>query len=387
MIAGRAAAVSRRRGLPASAKRAGFRRRCRLACTAAAGLAWVALLLPAHAQTTLAVPAAGAYTGAYMDFGDTEDIVTLKAITAFERLVGKHQAIVASSSFWGIGQFPAANVRTIADYGAVPLLYWSPWGPPYEQGRDVDPKGFSLKHIAAGDCDVYIDRWAAGARAFGRPLLVSFACEMNSNWYPWSGRENGAGEPAEGGGGFAGPELYKRAWRHVVDRVRAAGAANISWVFQPNNTSHPERKWNALGQYYPGSGYVDWLSMSAYGQLTPDDDWTDWDEAMDKPYQALCAVDPAKPVMLAEWGVGEFPKSGSKAAFIRTAFAEMNSGRFPRLKAAVFWHERWQNSDETYSNLRVQSSPGALQAYREGVANPFWLDKPQFSPAPSGDSR
>ncbi len=353
----------------------------------AAGFAVLALgstPAPTGGAQILAIPATGAYTGAYMDFGDTEDTVTAKAILAFERLVGKHQAIVASSSFWGIGTFPAGNAQTISAYGAVPLIYWSPWGPPYEQGKNVDPGAFSLRHIVEGDCDGYIDRWAAGARAYGKPLLVSFACEMNSNWYPWSGRQNGADGRAEGGAGYAGPELYKRAWRHVVDRVRAGGAYNISWVFQPNNTSHPERKWNALGEYYPGGDYVDWLSLSAYGELTPDDDWTDWDEATAGPYQALCAVDATKPAMLAEWGVGEFPKHGNKADFIRTAFAEMNEGRFPRLKAAVFWHERWQNSDETYSNLRVQSSPGALKAYREGVANPFWLGQPEISPGPPG---
>jgi hypothetical protein len=35
-----------------------------------------------------------------------------------------------------------------------------------------------------------------------------------------------------------------------------------------------------------------------------------------------------------------------------------------RLKAAVFWSERWENDDGTYSNLRVTSSPQALKAYR-----------------------
>ena len=329
----------------------------------------------------LAVPSTGAYTGAYLDFGETEDRVTTKAIDSFQQLVGKHQAIIASSSFWGRGAFPAANVQTIAAAGAVPLIYWSPWGPPYEQGDDIPLGAYSLPHIVAGDCDAYIDRWAAGAHAFGQPLLVSFACEMNSDWYPWSGFRNGANRPDADGQRFAGPELYKRAWRHVVERVRAAGGQNISWVFQPNNTSQPERKWNTIAAYYPGAGYVDWLSMSAYGELTPADGWTDWDEAMTQPYADLCAVDSAKPVMLAEWGVGEFPKNGSKADFIRTAFNEMNAGKYPRLKAAVFWHERWQNSDESYSNLRVQSSPGALKAYQQGVANPFWLSKPEYVPA------
>ncbi len=331
-----------------------------------------------RAEGNLAVPATGAYTGAYIDFGDTEDNVTPGAIGKFEMLVGKHQAIVASSSFWGRGGFPADNARVISDHGAVPLLYWSPWGPPYEQGKHVDPGPWSLRHIVAGDCDAYIDKWAAAARDFGRPLLVSFACEPNSNWYPWSGVANGS-DTKNADSSTAGPDLYKRASRHTVDRVRAAGARNIGWVFQANNDSHPDRKWNAISEYYPGAAYVDWIGMSAYGQLTPGKDgWDNWPEVMDKAYQELCALDPSKPIMLAEWGVGEFPESGSKAEFIRDAFAGMNGGRYPRIKAAVFWHERWQNKDESWSNLRVQSSPGALNAYRQGVANAFWLDRPEI---------
>ena len=89
-----------------------------------------------------------------------------------------------------------------------------------------------MQHIVAGDCDAYIDKWAAAAREFGRPLLVSFACEPNSDWFPWSGHDNGG----EHGGG---PELYKRAYRHAVDRVRAEGATNIAWVFHANSSSHP----------------------------------------------------------------------------------------------------------------------------------------------------
>ena len=333
----------------------------------------------------LPVPVQGAYTGAYVDFGDGEDHVTLPAIEKFERLVGRHQAIVASSSFWGRGKFPAENCRLISDHGSIPLLYWSPWGPPYEQGEDVKPDLFSLTHILAGNCNVYIDRWAADAHAYGKPLLVSFACEMNSNWFPWAGKLNGGGRAQGTGGGYTGPEVYKRAYRYVVDRVRAAGATNIAWVFQVNSTSQPEKEWNRMAQYYPGSNYVDWLGMSAYGQIAPgdgDEDWIDWSDTMDKPYAELCAIDPSKPVMLAEFGVGEFPDSGNKGKWLQAAFAGMDGARYPRLKAAVFWHERWQNKDESYSDLRVQSSPGALKAYSAGVTSPFWLDHPLL-PDPS----
>src|SRR6476620_1368934 len=38
------------------------------------------------------IPDHGAYTGAFMDFGDAEDDVTLETIEDFEEMVGKHQA-------------------------------------------------------------------------------------------------------------------------------------------------------------------------------------------------------------------------------------------------------------------------------------------------------
>ena len=57
----------------------------------------------------VAIPDHGAYTGAFMDFGDAEDDVTLETIEDFEEMVGKHQAIIASSSYWGEQNFPVGQ--------------------------------------------------------------------------------------------------------------------------------------------------------------------------------------------------------------------------------------------------------------------------------------
>ncbi len=55
----------------------------------------------------LLIPAHGIYAGAYIEAGDKEDDVTLEKIEEFEQLVGKHQAIVASSSATGANRlFP-----------------------------------------------------------------------------------------------------------------------------------------------------------------------------------------------------------------------------------------------------------------------------------------
>ena len=72
-----------------------------------------------------------------------------------------------------------------------------------------------------------------------------------------------------------------------------------------------------------------------------------------------------------------WPTSLDKAQWITEAFQIMQK-RFQRIKAAVFWSERWENDDSSYSNLRVTSSPRALEAYRRGVADPFWLDRPIY---------
>jgi hypothetical protein len=49
---------------------------------------------------------------------------------------------------------------------------------------------------------------------------------------------------------------------------------------------------------------------------------------------------------------------------------------FSRLKAPVFWSERWENEDDSYSDLRVTSSRSAFKAYRTSVADPVWADHP-----------
>ena len=329
---------------------------------------------PPTISSQLVIPSEGAYTGAYIDFGESEDDVTYEQIEAFEKAIGKHQAIIASSSYWGEQTFPTYNLEIIVRHNSIPLVYWSPWDRPYQQ--DHGPDRFSLDAIVAGKWDAYIDDWARQAKEFGRPLFVAWGLEMNGTWFPWSGYFYGAGRELSKDV-FAGPELFKKAYRHVVDRVRAAGANNIIWVFHVNNYSYPVEDWNDFKEYYPGDDYVDWLGMSAYGKQFRHDPWISATDAMTYAYDDLCSIHPSKPVMLAEWGIGEFPTAGDKAAWITEAFQTMK-GRFPRLKAAVYWNERWQNDDGTYSNLRVTSSQKALDAYRHGVQDGFWLEQPLY---------
>ena len=315
-------------------------------------------------------PQPGVYFGAYMDFGETEDTVTLEGIEKFEKLAGKTAALIASSSYWGEQTFPANNLSLISRHGATPLVFWSPWDKPYEEKRG--PDRFSLREILAGRWDDYIDRWADGAREFGQPFFVSFCNEMNGDWFPWSGCFYGA---AHGGN-----EVFKKAWRYVVDRVRARGATNILWVFHVNAFPAENDVWNTMASYYPGPAYVDWLGLSIYGKQSREGNtWANFGDLIAWPLQEIGALAPDKPIMISEFGCGDFPHVGSKAEWIRDALSLIPT--HPRVKAAVYWHERWQNADGTFSNLRINSSPAVLGAFREGLASPLWLGS-RRQPAP-----
>ena len=164
-----------------------------------------------------------------------------------------------------------------------------------------------------------------------------------------------------------------------MDRVRAKGASNIQWVLHLMNYSLPQDEWNMSPQYYPGPEYCDWLGFSLYGAQFANDRWAQFFPLFDWPYTELQLLDPTKPVMVCEWGVGEFPGKGSKPDFLRDGLRWMRDPRFANLKACVYWHERWQNEDGRYSNLRVNSTPESLAAFREGIANPYYLGSPIFT--------
>ena len=97
-----------------------------------------AAIVDPNAPVEVVIPEHGAYTGAFIEFGDAEDEVTIETIEEFEEMVGKHQAIIASSSYWGEQSFPTANLNLIWRHGSLPLVFWSPWDRPYDQNKGPD---------------------------------------------------------------------------------------------------------------------------------------------------------------------------------------------------------------------------------------------------------
>ncbi len=324
-------------------------------------------------------PENGIYHSAFPFFGNEEDQVTAQKITDFENQANKEIAWAFFSNHSQNGIiFPEDNVQTIHSADKIPFIRLLPWK--QENWWDGDHTNYySMQKFIDGDFDDQLIAWADAAKATKIPLMVEFGCEVNGDWFPWTGKYNGAGN--KGGYGdptyYDGPERYRDAYRHIVNLFKSRNANNITWVFHVNNWRYPWTEWNKAKYYYPGNDYVDWIGMSVYGAQYIDDEWESFDNAMQEPYDELCAISVDKPIAILEWGVRE-STTHSKADWIESAFDLIKANNYPRLKGISWWHEKW-DEDGDIIDLRINSSSSARTQYRNGVRDKIFVTEPVYS--------
>lgn len=335
-----------------------------------------------HVQKLLP-PEKGVYISAFPDFNNSEDNVTAEKVIDFEKIVNKPIVWAPLSDNWGKSNitFPENSVKILHEQNVIPYIRMMPRNDidaSYES-TSADPV-FSLKRIVNGDFDDKLKKWAIDAKNSNTPLIIDFAPEMNGDWFPWSGKYNGKDTKDKyGDPNLAdGPEIYRDAYRHIIDIFNEEGATNVTWVFHVNSDSFPAESWNNYSAYYPGDEYIDWIGVSSYGAITPDEDWENFTDIMDKSYPELESVSKTKPLAVLEFGVME-RNDGQKAVWIHDALQSIENGRYPRIKAISYWHESWVNSDESISNLRLDSSKEALETYKKDIESPFFVSKANFT--------
>jgi beta-mannanase len=88
------------------------------------------------------------------------------------------------------------------------------------------------------------------------------------------------------------PEEYKEAYKRFVDITREEGVNNVAFVW--HSYAAPPYKGYALGSWYPGDDYVDWVAVSLFGHMYGPDPGLYGDAVFD------FAKTHKKPVMVAE---------------------------------------------------------------------------------------
>lgn len=319
----------------------------------------------------VAPPERGIYASAFPAFGPAEDTVTTRHIDDWtNRIAGKPMAWAYFSDNWFNGiSFPTSEVNTIRRKGVIPFVRIMP----RSTWKACSDTKYSLEKIISGQFDAELHRYAKAAARIDGPIMMEFGTEVNGDWFPWSGYCNGGGTTTGYGSPNQadGPERFRDAYRHLIDIFKANGASNVTWVLHLN-ASGPSGAWNSYSNYYPGDDYIDWLGISVYGAQTPASMRSSnprFRDVMDGAYRRLTAV-ANKPIAVLEFGVIEHE---GKAQWIRSALADIASGRYPRLKGISWWHSDWKNSDGSWSRMKIDSSSEAHAAYREGISNPIFV--------------
>ena len=261
-------------------------------------------------------------------------------IDAYGAEVGSEPVIVSYYEDWTHSPIETAQLNAAWSRGAIPLLTWEPWS-------QRDPSVVvSLRAIASGAYDAYLSNAARAAAAWGHPIMLRFAHEMNGGWYPWGRGRNGNTAAT-----------YVAAWRHLVRIFRANGANNVKWVWTPyvsNGGALPFRR------YFPGNRWVDWAGLdglnggSVFG-------WRPFWKIFAQSYRELVRMTP-RPLMFAE--VGSTEEGGNKAAWLSGALRQAVP-RMPHIRAIVWWAD----GGDYRGNFGLNSSPAALAVLRAAASS------------------
>ncbi len=317
------------------------------------------------------------YHAAYPDFGGAEDIVTKNRIDEYETLAGKNITWAYFSNNWtaekGGIKFPKNDVETINKQGVVPFIRMMPRSNFEEGGPDPI---YTMDAFLSGQFDADLEQWARDAKAFEKPLLVEFGTEVNDEWFPWNAKWNGADSTDYGDPDlYDGMEKFRDVYRRIITICNEQGVKNITWFYHINANSYPVEDWNTIKGYYPGDEYIDWIGISVYGAQLPDEDVQSFEGILNDSWNEIKGISPeGKPIAILEWGIVDYPKF-NKSLWIGDAIKSILPGGnyYPQIKAISYWHE---NFDET--NLRIDSSPESLAAYKEAINDPIFIAEPSF---------
>lgn len=266
-------------------------------------------------------PGALHYVGAF----EANTPTTYLPVTSFAGVAGRTPNITIYYSPWNVS-FRARFVTAAAQAGAVVLVHMEPWHA-------------SMSAIAAGRWDSYLHRFAAQVRHYGGHVILSFGPEANGRWYPW-------------GWHHARPAEWRAAWRHVVTLFRAAGASNVTWLWDISGGRRgrgPARDW------WPGPQYVDWVGIDGYYFTS-----TDTFKSVIGNTVRTVRKFTKKPILVSEVGIG--PRAG-QVKKLPGLFAGLRRNHL----LGLIYFDVSQHNGLYHQNWRLDGNPAAVAAFRAGV--------------------
>jgi uncharacterized protein YkwD len=281
-------------------------------------------------------PGTGVLLGARAEPRATDPVVTgdpdKDALLHLESEIGRKVAIDHIYVHFGT-PLPYSRFAWDRANGRVPLVDW-----------DLSQPADDWSQIAAGKADDIINSTARAAKAYGQPILLSFDHEpLYGTYVP--------GKPAQ----------FVAAWRHVVDRFRAAGASNVFWVLILTASTYQGEQ---ADLYYPGRSYVNFLGADGYNWRWAHHQagWRSFADIFTSFY--FYALQKRLPAMITETGTLEDPTDPErKASWLSGADAWLHT--HPDIKAFIYFNTtvKWP--------WWIDTSPQSLAAFRALANDPL----------------
>ena len=232
----------------------------------------------------------------------------------------------SSSDYSTLGTpFQTAFATTAYQHGAVTFV-------------ELNPGQASMAAVASGRYDSELRTFARQVRAFGHPVILSFAPEANGDWYQW-------------GYGHTSPTTWVAAWRHVVTVFRQQHAANVTWMWVMN-VAFPHS--GPVSAYWPGAAYVGIVGIDGY-YTGPSDTFSSVFGTIISQVRKLTS----KPVMISETAVG--PEFG--VSKIPGLFAGVKADHL----LGLVWFDQTQDDGVNHQDWRLEDHPAALATFRAAV--------------------
>ena len=238
-------------------------------------------------------------------------------------------------SHWGNDpQFPSGYGPTVRDQGKTLVLFWE--AVDYNRPYGSQPE-YSYDAVIRGDLDQFFKNYAAGAKAYGGPVILIPYSEFNGDWFPWGVNI-----------GNNSPQKLVQAFRHI--RVLFSGAPNVKFGWVPNAEAGGNDNISAA---YPGDAYVDYVGVDGFNfgggeELT-------FSQLFGSTLSRLTQFN--KPAMVFSMGTHA---ASNKAAWITDALT-VQIPKYPQVKGWLWFNENKE------TDWRVQSDPQSLAAFKAAL--------------------
>ncbi|MGC2462751.1 MAG: glycosyl hydrolase, partial [Steroidobacteraceae bacterium] len=236
---------------------------------------------------------------------------------------GKQVAILGTSNDWtgtgveGLNPTASNGFVTLTNawlaQGGIVLVSQSPKSPlangePYADVHTPGTAAYVKWHS-------FLDEQIAKFKQINGTVIWRPFIELNGKWSWWVPDQNQ--DQAD----------FKIIWQQMHDYFAANGVNNILWLFNVND-------WDSSADvtaWYPGSAYVDLVSLDAYPPGAKGDTPV---------YDALVAT--GKPVMYAEVGVHSSNNSSvSQHSYDTSTILATINANFPKIFAVVIWCQNY----------------------------------------------